>query len=298
MQNKTKSDHKYKSWVMTIFIPDGNTSITRTTFELVISEYADKYAFQIEVTPTTGKEHLQVAFLMTDRKRQSTIINFFAKELAIDKEFITVDRMYGTWEESLSYVTKNDSRKDGELPVVSTNVVVPYRGQDLDIVSSPETRFPWQNELLDMVFEGSPLHIQPASDREVHWIVDRQGCSGKSLFVKYLCFNNEAVKKISFGTSNQLRSGVIDAGPAKVYVVDLPRTLGKEDHLNNIITVIEDLKSGFVVSNFHGKSRQLMIMPPHVIVFANFPAPLEKLSSDRWVVKEIIRGKELVTVWQ
>jgi hypothetical protein len=205
--------------------------------------------------------------------------------------------MHGTWEQAVDYVTKEDTRKVGIEPRVSGNVIETYKGQDLEVLRDPKKRYPWQNTLLDFICEGDPLRVKPASDREVYWITDTSGCTGKSLFVKYLCYYNAAIKKISFGTSNQLRSGVIDAGPAKVYVVDLPRTLGNEDHLNNVITVIEDLKSGFVVSNFHGKSRQIMLMPPHVIVFSNFPCPVEKLSHDRWVCKDITGDKKLVNSW-
>lgn len=295
MPQESQNNHKYRAWMMTIFVPDGNKLLTTSIFELIISEYATKYAFQMEVTPTTNKDHFQVAFETKDRKRQSTIINYFSKELSIPKENITVDKMHGTWLEAVTYVTKEETRKVGDSPKVSGNVLAPYTGQDLEVLKSRDTRFPWQNKIMDLICKDNPLNVQPATDREVYWITDIHGCSGKSLFVKYLCYYNSAIKKISFGTSNQLRSGIIDAGPAKVYVVDLPRTLGKEDSLNNVITVIEDLKSGFVVSNFHGKSRQLMCMPPHVIVFANMECPIDKLSHDRWVLYEILPNREIVS---
>lgn len=290
------SNNKYKSWVATIFIPE-NSGVTDLAMSLVVDEIAESYAFQREVTPTTGKDHFQVAFSTKDRKRQSTLVNELSSKLKIEKQFVTVDRMMGTFDEAVAYVTKEETRAEGSTPIVSSNVVEPYRGQDVEILNDPTKRYPWQASIADLLFEACPTSIKPASDRTVYWFTDQAGCSGKSLFTKYLCYYNTSIKKISFGTSNQLRSGVIDAGPAKMYIVDIPRTLGKEDHLNNIITVIEDLKSGFVVSNFHGKSRQLMIMPPHIVVFANFTPPYEKLSGDRWVVKEILSNKELVDAW-
>lgn len=286
-----KRENKYREWVATIFTPR-NERLENRLLEVVLVPICEKYAFQLEVTPTTEKYHFQVALKLKDRKRHSTLLNMLSKSLGVAPQFITIDRQRGTWEESVKYVTKEESRAPEAEPCLSVGTLAPYSGQDIKVLDDETSRFPWQQELFKEFFNNSPVNLLPANDREVWWITDEQGCSGKSLFIKYCCYNNSAIKKITFGTSHQLRSSVIDAGPALMYIVDIPRTKGVEDHLNNIITVVEDIKNGFVVSNFHGKSRQLMINPPHVLIFSNIKCPHLLLSEDRWQVRQII-NKEL-----
>lgn len=95
------------------------------------------------------------------------------------------------------------------------------------------------------------------------------------------------VSKIVYGSPAQLKSSIINAGTRKLYFLDLPRTPGKEDSLYNVLSIIEDLKNGHIVSNMYGKAAELIMKPPHVIVFTNTECPLKALSSDRWRVFKI-----------
>jgi len=102
--------------------------------------------------------------------------------------------------------------------------------------------------------------------------------------VKWLCVRYPLdIVKISFGTTHQLRSSCISIGSKKCYVVDLPRRLGRDDSLSNIISVIEDIKNGHVTSNMYGRYKNLIMDPPHIVVFSNRKCPKEDLSPDRWV---------------
>lgn len=64
-----------------------------------------------------------------------------------------------------------------------------------------------------------------APQRTINFIYDKQGNTGKSLFVKWCCVNfKDEVLKFTYSTPTQLRTGIISAGPRKVYFIDLPRT--------------------------------------------------------------------------
>jgi hypothetical protein len=71
---------------------------------------------------------------------------------------------------------------------------------------------------------------------------------------------------------------LISEGIKKLYFLDLPRTPGTEDSLDNILSIIEDLKNGHIVSNMYGHSKKLLMDPPHVIIFTNADCPRKKLS--------------------
>jgi hypothetical protein len=100
------------------------------------------------------------------------------------------------------------------------------------------------------------------------------------------------MEKISFGSSAQLRSALVGLGPKRVYFIDIPRTLGKDDSLASVINVVEELTLGFITSNMYGKHEKLMMDPPHVVMFSNSQCPEGLLSSDRWRYYGIIM-KEL-----
>ena len=114
-------------------------------------------------------------------------------------------------------------------------------------------------------------------------------------FVKWVCVNrpNEATK-ISFGSTSQLRTAVIQAGERKCYFVDIPRTKGSEDKIENLLSVIEDMKVGFLTSNMYGKHTSLIMDPPHVVIFSNDPCPRQMMSEDRWKSFKIDLNKRLI----
>ena len=74
----------------------------------------------------------------------------------------------------------------------------------------------------------------------------------------------------------------MNKGIKKCYFIDLPRNRGKSDSLADILSVIEDVKNGFVTSSMDEGDKQLMMVPPTVIVFSKTTLPLHSLSEDRW----------------
>lgn len=288
-------ENKYKYWVVTIqqaskkkhgkynYLPIPEKVIR--AFDIL----TDKYVFQIETAPTSGAAHYQCVISTKIRKRHSTLLKELAQELGYENtNGIHLDRMRGEWETAVAYCTKEDTRREGTYPFFSVGMLEPYKGSDVQFMSERDRRYPWQNSILDILFKDIPLYLQPSDGRTVIWITDEKGATGKSLLVKYICYNNKDVAKISFGSAGQLRSAIIGAGPKKLYFIDIPRTLGTDDSLNNILTCIEDTVNGFVVSNYYGQYKSMIFDPPHIVVFSNMVCPYDKLSSDRWKVFYII----------
>jgi len=291
------TENKYRYWMLTLFEDSKDKDVpSKLKMQRILDNLCDSYVFQLEKTPSTGRLHYQCVLKLKERKRQGTLINDLVKGFdVVELSIIQVQRMMGTWEEAVNYCTKKDTRNDAnEQPFYSSGVVVPYAGADIEFLNEYYNRYDWQNRLFEILFEVIPTKLRDPNDRDIIWITDKQGNSGKSKFVKYCCFYNKSCTKISFGSAGQLRSSIIHAGAKVCYFVDMPRTLGTDDSINSIMSALEDTLNGFITSSYYGESKTLLMQPPHVVVFSNDDAPISKMSSDRWKVYHIIH-KDLLS---
>lgn len=280
------SENKYKQWMFTIQAVKGQTLPGEQTVLRAVKLLTEKYLFQLEKATSL---HYQGCCITKIRKRQQTLVNDFAAELEIPKEMITISAMQGTWEQAKDYCSKRET----SFGDVFTNELF-YTRSDITILDEPKNRFPWQAEIIDKIFEKNETTVKDPDDRTIVWISCEEGNTGKSKLVKWCCVNHDTCVKVSFGSSGQLRSAIISAGPRLVYFVDVPRTLGSDDSIHSLMSALEDLKGGFVVSAFYGKSQQLIIDPPHIVVFSNKDCPTQMMSKDRWDCYFINYKKELI----
>lgn len=288
------TSNKYSNWVFTL-MEGGEFDSLPSSAQLgeSLEKISDRFVFQLESCPTTGRKHFQGCFITRIRKRHRTVLMELGIELGIEISQLTVNRMVGTWEQSVEYCSKEDSREGSKTyfsKELESEEGKKYKGNDL-MVFKEKGFYPWQASINSIIFEDDSFNIKASSGREVYWIQDLEGNTGKSLFTKYLCYNNPNITKLAFGSGSQMRSAVVEEGAQKCYIIDIPRKLCNDDFQNNIYSVIEDLKNGFVKTSMYGKPRTLFMEPPLVIIFSNFECPTEKLSVDRWKIYSIIRGK-------
>lgn len=275
----TSSENKYKNFVFTWNANSDGDLIQPYSLDDFLKQYAEVYVFQEERGEETHRLHYQGAFKTKIRKRVSTVIKEFEKEYGILIKYLTVNRMCGDWEENYNYCTKEDTRV-GE--VFQSTILEEYEQRDLYLLKDRRNWFPWQTTLANKVLLQNSLTVSIADDREIIWIEDSTGCTGKSKFCKLLCSSNSDIIKLPFGTSSQLRSSVICAGRRKLYIIDIPRTTSDEDDMRALISTIEDVKNGYVVSSMYGKYQDLFMEPPHIVIFSNDSPPYKMLTSDRW----------------
>jgi len=112
-------------------------------------------------------------------------------------------------------------------------------------------------------------------DREVNWIYDEDGNTGKSYLSKYLQLT-EDIYYITGGKQNDILYGYEGQ---EIVIIDLARTYA--DNLEHIYTIIENLKNGMYLSTKY-ETIQKIFKVPHIIVMANFKPDRTKLSRDRW----------------
>lgn len=281
------SDNKYNYWVFTISVTSkGLTLPGEQTMVRVLTNLMEKYYFQLEKVTSL---HYQGCCKTRIRKRQQTVLNELVAELDIPKEMVTVQCMMGTWDQAKLYCSKSESA----MGTPFTNEIT-YTGDDIKVLDEQSGRYPWQNKVINKIIDEDSNGIKAADDRTIIWIEDPQGGNGKSKLVKWCCARYDSIVKISFGTSNQLRSAIIAAGPRRVYFIDVPRTLGSDDSMASLLSAIEDLKNGFVVSAMYGKNQSILLDPPHIIIISNDKCPTNMMTLDRWRNYVINYEKDLI----
>lgn len=164
---------------------------------------------------------------------------------------------------------------------------ITYQAKDLRLFSNPKNFHPWQKTLLSYIFDNDG-NFKEFNNRELLFFLDHTGNKGKSTFVKYLAWKHQDdIVRVSFGQTGQLRSALIDAGRRRVYMIDIPRTIGKNDSIQDMLVTAEELSCGMLTSPFYGKFMSSFFEPPLVIIFANNHLPYEQLSLDRWNCYEV-----------
>jgi hypothetical protein len=282
------NENKYKNFVFTWNADAEGFLPPSVDVQAFLSSNFKEYLFQKEIGEETKREHYQGYVVSDIRKRKTTLLNEFS-DSGFSVTQLTLNPMQGTLEQNALYCSKQTS-STGEL--FSNRLI--YTGKDIQILDDKSKRFRWQQKLFEYFFEED-VHVlkTPESSREIVWCYDMSGNSGKSLFTKWISFRNNNATKVAFGSAQQLRSALVTIGPRQLFILDIPRTLGEDDSLRNIYSVIEDLKNGFIVSSFYGTHKELLMDSPHILIFSNMMPDTSYLSDDRWKIFTITGNKDL-----
>lgn len=132
----------------------------------------------------------------------------------------------------------------------------------------------WQLDIIELV-------QQEPDDRKIYWYWENEGQCGKSRLAKHLHMKFNAF--VTGGKCADVMCGLAQRKePPEIVVWDMPRSVEQSISYH----AIEQIKNGLVYSTKY-ESCTICFNEPHVIIFANTPPDLSKLSRDRWVVHEI-----------
>jgi len=125
------------------------------------------------------------------------------------------------------------------------------------------------------------LHDQ--SDRQVLWVSDLDGGTGKSFLAHFLnaCYDYELID----GVTRTADVAHLLSTSFRGIVFDVTRSSAQ--HFN--YSTLESCKNGFIMSGKY-KGIKRIFNPVPVAVFANFYPDKSQLSSDRWDILEIHNG--------
>ncbi|AXL65907.1 replication-associated protein [Fire ant associated circular virus 1] len=153
-------------------------------------------------------------------------------------------------------------------------------------------RHAWQIALMKET-EKPPTKKQR---RQIIWVVDRVGNTGKSQLAKYMIMSDPKKWFVckDLGTSRD-SSTIIQFAIAKGWeghgvIIDLPRSAENHDRM---YSYIEEIKDGFVTSQKY-QGCTSTFNKPHLIVFANWEPNYTRLSYDRWDMRRLeVKGKTI-----
>lgn len=221
------------------------------------------WVFQLE--DTENNLHYQGYINVNDKIRAKTL----AKQMNDEFFGIEIRPASNAGKRDLQkYCMKTDSRIDG--PWADRKI---YMGADL-----PTVLLPWQKKL-ETYLAG------PVNPRELIWIYDPEGNSGKSAFCKYMSFHHGACK-LTYGNSGDLLNLVSKKRGMKAYLFDLTRTKPALFSSADLYSAMEDVKNGHFVNTKY-ETEEVLMDQPHVVIFSNQQPDCGCVSEDRWTMVTI-----------
>jgi len=226
-------------------------------FETYLKNSSRKYIFQEEKSES-GTIHLQ-GYLELSKKERLSKLKKFNDKIHWEK--------CRNIEASIQYCQKEETRNGQIFKFGFPKEVKVY-----------EPNLPWQLELLGRV----------SNDREIEWIYDPIGNTGKTCFAKYLFIKKKWPYFIG-GKGNDilhiLTTYVMEKGEPEVILFDFPRSL--EGRIS--YAAIESIKNGIWSSGKY-EGTCVAINCPRIIILSNWLPDRSELSADRWWIREIAEG--------
>jgi hypothetical protein len=259
----------------------------------------------------SGTPHLQGFFILPQKKRLNQLKNFDGLQRA------HFEKSRGTPKEASDYCKKDgDWDEYGELPAGKQGQRTDFDELKEWIKEQPERpadrevaeEFPslWGRyrssciSFMDL-FSPSPKLVEgnlrgwqeelngrvsgDANDRDILFVVDENGNSGKSWLTRYWYSERaDDIQMLSIGKRDDLAYAI---DPTKsLFVFDVPR--GGMEFLQ--YTILEQLKNRVVFSPKYDSRNKILKKTPHVVVFCNEEPDRNKMSRDRFKVTHIRRA--------
>lgn len=249
--SSTHNGNQCRIWMITL---KDDEDMTPSQLSQELKVFCDKFVFQKEKGNTTGYLHWQICIRLKVKERFSTVKNYFPHGAHIEQA--------RNGFKSFNYCSKEDTRIEGPYDENSSFVPIIPLTQD------------WQINLKNELLENPPDY------RKIIFIVDYVGGKGKSSFAKHMYmikkaqyFNNAKSADISF---------CLDEKGPNILIFDLCRS--SQDHIN--YEVIENVKNGLLFSGKY-ESKVKCFNTPHIVVMMNESPNKDKLSKDRYDIREI-----------
>lgn len=237
----------------------------------------------------------QIHIFRTDNRKRRGQLNKFCSRYLPNTEFLNYTTKAIRADELPRYINKIEKNENFKLENLNENIALEkiYTGSDIEVFKDKKNWHKWQQDIYKKIYNKDGTLKKPDL-REIISIVDFVGNTGKSSFFKYIYVNDrENIGRITYGTSNQLRSSIVNIGEKKLYIVDLARTKGSCDKQEDLLAAIEDIKTGAIFTAMYGKGKELIMEPPHIIISSNYVLNPGSLSKDRWCIYKIEKDKTL-----
>lgn len=145
----------------------------------------------------------------------------------------------------------------------------------------PGPMYPWQNDIMSMIEQPPDLFI--------HWFWEEKGCTGKSMFIKYLATHGF---NMLFGDSKKIIPRLLHRLKDRhnnfpdIICIDIFRCEQRNISYKSILRA-KDMNFATPKTYVHGPS-------PHVFVFANIPPNKSKIPIDRFKIYKIVDNSAII----
>lgn len=259
----------------------GDYEVTLSKLKIALFRDAKKFRGQLELTMAAelgdteeafeqANYHWQVYMVLKKKERPKAC----AIRLNSELKGVRVGRCSSAGMAALrDYVFKEDGT---EVPNTQFADHTIYRGQDL-----PTVWRPFQQELITYC-------TGPWVKREILWVYDPVGHSGKSDFRKFMDWKHK-VLCLDYDSAEGLKYDFCKAEPPPTAVIfNLTRTKPKHVVAGDLYAALEAIKDGHCRSSKYQGSRFLGL-PPAVVVLSNELPDMKSLTGDRFKVKGLDR---------
>lgn len=297
------SSTRGKRWVFTL--NNHTEGEVQLLSDLLTSEHVSYGIFGREVGES-GTPHLQGYCIFADRKRFNQVRALFG-----DRYHVEISR--GTPAQASQYCKKDgDFEEFGEFPGTQGKR---SDWESLKLWCETQTRQPTDLELFyafpslfgryeksvrkicnlcikcDPITIGEPRGWQrdleerlldEPNDRCIEFVLDYEGNSGKSWFVRYYMLKHQgSAQMLSVGKRDDI-AHCIDVS-RRVFFFDIPR--GGMEFLQ--YGALEGIKNGFIFSPKYESTTKVLLNKAHVVVLCNEDPDMLKLSLDRYKITNL-----------
>ena len=207
------------------------------------------------------------------------------KELMNDNQVYTRKIEYG---KTIASILEKGTIQEESLSRDNMEALKLFRKQMISNLQHPQLR-QWQESL--MASASLP------TNREIFWIIGRNGDEGKTWLQSYMesFFGYARVVRLDLKmkTANVLH--VLTKRPLSttdIFLFNVPRAI---THETCNYYILESIKDGIAVSSKYNNNIIRFKVPNIVIVFSNTPPNTKELSKDRWKIFRILKD-ELIDV--
>lgn len=237
-----------------------------------------EYIFQ-EETGKEGTRHLQGGIYF-----KNAVYAKFQDELS-EKIHWEKGR---NWKNLKKYCSKLDTRTGDVYTNISELKIIIIR----DPISENEP-YPWQKCIINYATNDIE------KDREIVWIFDKNGGTGKTALIRHLCLKYYGIITIPGGRQSDIMYYVNnyyrgeegrEENQIRCIVINIPRNKGNDISYE----AIEQLKDGMVCSPKYKSNVLFLPNYPKVIVLSNNQPIYGALTQDRWKVFTIVEKDLLI----
>lgn len=263
---------------------------------------------QLEQCPTTNKLHIQGYIELNKQTRFATVKKLLGNDIHIEKRL-------GTQQQAIQYCTKIDTQKESYIQYGKPNQQ--GKRSDLDTIAKQlkdntsittianehpshyimyskgieklnsiyrqqeiedELGFRFQSLLLYKWQEEIIDKLLTQNDRQILWVYDKDGNSGKSTLCKYIYIQHKAF----YTSATKSQDITYQYQGEEIILFDFSRH--NQEYIN--YGLIENFKNGLITSTKY-ETQNKLTLDPKILIFSNELPDLTKWTKDRYQIAEL-----------